>query len=74
VVLTSFAVLCRCIRYYNQRAITEEVYQFALREKYADANLIAKWKKVRSHSLHCATLLCALHASACRHADFMHLK
>jgi bud site selection protein 31 len=32
--------------YYNQKKITREVYEFALEEKYADANLIAKWKKV----------------------------
>ena len=33
--------------YYTKKAITKEVYEFALREKYADQNLIAKWKKVR---------------------------
>lgn len=33
--------------YYNKKAISKEVYEFALREKYADQNLIAKWKKVR---------------------------
>lgn len=34
--------------FYQKKAITREVYDFALREGYADANLIAKWKKVKS--------------------------
>jgi bud site selection protein 31 len=33
--------------------ITKEVYEFALREKYADANLIAKWKKAGYEKLCC---------------------
>ena len=33
--------------FYKKKAIARETYQFALREGYADANLIAKWKKVR---------------------------
>jgi hypothetical protein len=33
-------------QYYKKKAISKELYEFLLREKYADANLIAKWKKV----------------------------
>jgi bud site selection protein 31 len=32
--------------YYKRKAITKEVYDYCLKEKYADGNLIAKWKKV----------------------------
>jgi hypothetical protein len=32
--------------YYRKKRITRELYEFCLREKYADAALIAKWKKV----------------------------
>ena len=32
--------------YYKREAITRELYDWLLREKYADGNLIAKWKKV----------------------------
>jgi len=39
--------------YYNQHKITREVYDFALEEKYADANLIAKWKKSGYEKLCC---------------------
>lgn len=31
---------------YKDKKITKAVYEFCLRQKYADANLIAKWKKV----------------------------
>lgn len=31
--------------YYDKKEISKEVYQFCLDQKYADANLIAKWKK-----------------------------
>ena len=39
--------------YYQHRKITKEVYQFALDQKYADANLIAKWKKAGYEKLCC---------------------
>lgn len=32
--------------FYKKKKINREVYEFCLREKYADAALIAKWKKV----------------------------
>lgn len=32
--------------YYRKKEISKELYDFCLREGYADANLIAKWKKV----------------------------
>jgi len=32
--------------YYKKKAISRELYEFCLQEKYADASLIAKWKKV----------------------------
>lgn len=31
--------------YYEKEAISKELYDFLLKNKYADANLIAKWKK-----------------------------
>eukprot|EP00735_Rhodelphis_limneticus_P002891 TRINITY_DN13977_c0_g1::TRINITY_DN13977_c0_g1_i1::g.24276::m.24276 TRINITY_DN13977_c0_g1::TRINITY_DN13977_c0_g1_i1::g.24276 ORF type:complete len:171 (+),score=-3.63,sp/Q94DE2/BD31A_ORYSJ/65.07/5e-72,G10/PF01125.12/4.3e-63 TRINITY_DN13977_c0_g1_i1:72-515(+) len=31
--------------FYKKKAISREVYDFCLKEKYADAALIAKWKK-----------------------------
>lgn len=31
--------------FYNKGEISRELYEFLLREKYADAALIAKWKK-----------------------------
>ena len=31
---------------YKKKKIKKPVYEFCLRQKYADANLIAKWKKV----------------------------
>lgn len=37
--------------FYRQKEISRELYDFCLREGYADANLIAKWKKVRSLNL-----------------------
>jgi bud site selection protein 31 len=39
--------------FYQHKKITKEVYQFALQEKYADANLIAKWKKSGYEKLCC---------------------
>ncbi len=32
--------------FYQKKKITREVYDFALQNGFADANLIAKWKKV----------------------------
>jgi len=31
--------------YYQKKEINKETYEFCLKEGYADANLIAKWKK-----------------------------
>jgi len=39
--------------FYLKKKITREVYEFCLREKYADANLIAKWKKPGYEKLCC---------------------
>jgi len=35
--------------YYKKKAISKELYEYCLAEKIADANLIAKWKKVIIH-------------------------
>lgn len=32
--------------YYKRKAISKELYDYLLKNGYADANLIAKWKKV----------------------------
>jgi bud site selection protein 31 len=32
--------------FYKRKAITKELYDYCLKQKYADGNLIAKWKKV----------------------------
>ena len=32
--------------YYKRKAITKEVYDYCIKQGYADGNLIAKWKKV----------------------------
>lgn len=32
--------------FYKRKAISRELYDYLLKNKYADANLIAKWKKV----------------------------
>lgn len=39
--------------YYEKKEITKEVYEYCLEEKYADANLIAKWKKNGFEKLCC---------------------
>ncbi|KAJ2999024.1 Component of the SF3b subcomplex of the U2 snRNP [Globomyces sp. JEL0801] len=39
--------------YYKRKAISKEVYDYCLKEKYADANLIAKWKKSGYEKLCC---------------------
>lgn len=31
--------------YYEKEAISKQLYDWLLKNKYADANLIAKWKK-----------------------------
>lgn len=38
---------CRYIyeMYYTKKEISRELYEYLLREKFADASLIAKWKK-----------------------------
>ncbi|KAJ3258479.1 Component of the SF3b subcomplex of the U2 snRNP [Boothiomyces macroporosus] len=32
--------------YYKRNAISKELYDYCIKQKYADAALIAKWKKV----------------------------
>ena len=32
--------------FYKKKEITRELYEFCLQQNYADAGLIAKWKKV----------------------------
>jgi len=39
--------------FYKHRKISRELYNFCLREGYADANLIAKWKKSGYERLCC---------------------
>ncbi|KAJ3305689.1 Component of the SF3b subcomplex of the U2 snRNP [Kappamyces sp. JEL0829] len=33
--------------YFKRKSISKALYDYCVKEKYADANLIAKWKKVR---------------------------
>ena len=40
-------------QFYKKKTISRELYDFCLREKYADANLIAKWKKNGFENLCC---------------------
>lgn len=42
--------------YYKKKEISKELYEYCLREKWADANLVAKWKKPGYEKLCC--LLC----------------
>ena len=42
--------------YYKKHEISKELYEFCLRNKLADAGLIAKWKKVRC--LECLYFYC----------------
>ncbi|KAJ8502494.1 hypothetical protein ONZ45_g11701 [Pleurotus djamor] len=39
--------------YYKREAISKELYDWLLKEGYADANLIAKWKKTGYEKLCC---------------------
>ncbi|KAG8928372.1 Component of the SF3b subcomplex of the U2 snRNP [Tulasnella sp. 417] len=39
--------------YYKREAISKELYEWLLKEGYADANLIAKWKKQGYEKLCC---------------------
>ncbi|KAK9464827.1 G10 protein [Lipomyces arxii] len=39
--------------YYTREAISSELYQWLLKQNYADANLIAKWKKQGYEKLCC---------------------
>ena len=39
--------------FYKKKEISRELYEFCLREKFADANLIAKWKKKGFEKLCC---------------------
>jgi bud site selection protein 31 len=54
--------------FYNKKKISREVYNFALRHGYADANLIAKWKKdgyERLCCLRCIQKKDTNHGTAC---------
>jgi hypothetical protein len=42
---SAYLFLSRKYLYYEKEAISKELYDFLLKNKYADANLIAKWKK-----------------------------
>ncbi len=50
--------------FYRKKRISRELYDFCLQEKYADAALIAKWKKARSRS-HCFVSLSNLAVCVC---------
>jgi bud site selection protein 31 len=39
--------------YYKREAISKELYDWLLKQGYADANLIAKWKKAGYEKLCC---------------------
>ncbi|ODV96659.1 hypothetical protein PACTADRAFT_39176 [Pachysolen tannophilus NRRL Y-2460] len=39
--------------YYEKKAISDELYQYLLKNKYADGQLIAKWKKQGYENLCC---------------------
>lgn len=39
--------------FYRRKAISRELYDYCVREKIADANLIAKWKKSGYENLCC---------------------
>ncbi|KJE92008.1 cell cycle control protein cwf14 [Capsaspora owczarzaki ATCC 30864] len=39
--------------YYKRKVISKELYEFLLKDNYADANLIAKWKKQGYENLCC---------------------
>ncbi|CAI2383315.1 unnamed protein product [Moneuplotes crassus] len=39
--------------FYKKKEISRELYEYCLREKWADANLIAKWKKPGYQKLCC---------------------
>lgn len=39
--------------FYKKKEISRELYEYLLREKYADADLIAKWKKTGYEKLCC---------------------
>jgi len=39
--------------FYKKKAISREVYNYCIKEKLADANLIAKWKKSGYERLCC---------------------
>lgn len=37
--------------YFKRKAISKELYEYCVKQGYADANLIAKWKKVQENIL-----------------------
>lgn len=43
--------------YYKRKAITKEVYDYCLKEGYADGALIAKWKKTGYEKLCCISCI-----------------
>lgn len=44
---------------YQKKAISKELYEYLLRQKYVDANLIAKWKKQGYENLCCVRCIIA---------------
>lgn len=40
--------------YYEKEAISKQLYDWLLKNNYADANLIAKWKKQGYEKVRCA--------------------
>jgi bud site selection protein 31 len=43
--------------YHKRKEISKELFEFLLREKYADSNLIAKWKKQGYEKLCCVSCI-----------------
>lgn len=42
--------------YYEKEAISKQLYDWLLKNKYADANLIAKWKKQGYEKVSCKSI------------------
>lgn len=54
--------------YYKKEAISAKLYQWLLKNRYGDANLIAKWKKQGYENLCCIRCIQAkenIHTSTC---------
>lgn len=52
--------------YYKRKTISRELYEWLLKEKYADKNLIAKWKKQGYEKLCC---LQCIHTGETNHGN-----